>query len=101
MNTITIDKSLLVRTEKELFLARNYGGTLRDDPLLKDVSAVLALASAPAWHDAPTCAGLWITTDGQSRPAHWLVCRVTDAEHEASQSAKDERWYGPIPEDKL
>lgn len=55
--------------------------------------------NAPAWHDAPTVPGLWITTDGQSRPAHWLVCRVADAAHEASQSAKDERWYGPISPD--
>ena len=69
MTTITIERELLVRIEKELFLARNYGGTLRDEPLLKKVSAVLALASefdsiieaigddpapatAPAWHDA-------------------------------------------------
>ena len=58
-----------------------------------------ATAPVPAWHDAPTVPGLWITTDGQSRPAHWLVCRVIDADHEASQSAKDERWYGPIPAD--
>lgn len=45
MTTITIERELLVRIEKELFLARNYGGTLRDEPLLKKVSAVLALAS--------------------------------------------------------
>ena len=62
-----------------------------------------AQATAPAqpsWQDAPTKPGLWITTDGQSRPVHWLMCRVTDAEHEASLSAKDEHWFGPIPEDK-
>lgn len=45
MTTITIERELLVRIEKELFLARNYGGTLRDEPLLKKVSDVLALAS--------------------------------------------------------
>ena len=44
MTTITIERELLVRIEKELFLARNYGGTLRDEPLLKKVSTVLALA---------------------------------------------------------
>ena len=45
MTTITIDRTLLVRMEKELFLARNYGGILRDEPLLNEVSAAL---SAPA-----------------------------------------------------
>jgi len=44
MTAITIERELLVRIEKELFLARNYGGTLRDEPLLKKVSTVLALA---------------------------------------------------------
>jgi len=44
MTTIAIERELLVRIEKELFLARNYGGTLRDEPLLKKVSTVLALA---------------------------------------------------------
>ena len=72
-----------------------------DCPITAQILPQPIPVATPAWHDAPTCAGLWITTDGQSRPAHWLVCRVTDAEHEASQSAKDERWYGPIPEDKL
>jgi hypothetical protein len=61
--------------KKSFSLLEIYGGTLRDEPLLKKVSAVLALASefdsiieaigddpapstAPAWHDAPTVPGV-------------------------------------------
>lgn len=58
MTTITIELELLVRIEKELFLARNYGGILRDEPLLKEVSAAL---SAPATESEPI---LWASYYG-------------------------------------
>jgi hypothetical protein len=113
MTTITIERELLVRIEKELFLARNYGGTLRDEPLLKKVSAVLALASefdsiieaigddpapstAPAWHDAPTVPGVWICDEGD-------ICYTWTAHNIEILDQFDPgdglRWYGPIPPD--
>lgn len=114
MTTITIERELLVRIEKELFLARNYGGTLRDEPLLKKVSAVLALASefdsiieaigddpapstAPAWHDAPTVPGLWVCNYGALS-----VTAVNQPDIDAFDPAYNAggRWFGPIPEDK-
>jgi hypothetical protein len=110
MTTITIERELLVRIEKELFLARNYGGTLRDEPLLKKVSAVLALASefdsiieaigddpapstAPAWHDAPTVPGLWLNS---------VFMKVEDVEQwhiDCRLHLECARWFGPIPPD--
>jgi hypothetical protein len=50
---------------------------------------------APAWHDAPTCAGLWISF-------HEGIFGLEDT---ITQDAIDchifwvGRWYGPIPED--
>lgn len=109
MTTITIDRELLVRIEKELFLARNYGGTLRDEPLLKKVSAVLALASefdsiieaigddpapstAPAWHDAPTVPGLWWVAGTAG------IFHIDEAALPIYKGSAH-RWFGPIPPD--
>jgi hypothetical protein len=50
-----------------------------------------AAAQSPAWHDAPTCPGLWLS-DYES------VFNIKDAEDYIYNSSK--RWYGPIPEDK-
>jgi len=114
MTTIAIERELLVRIEKELFLARNYGGTLRDEPLLKKVSAVLALASefdsiieaigddpapstAPAWHVAPTVPGLWVSDFS------WMaqkLDRETVEFYAKNRSIPSRQWYGPIPEDR-
>ena len=115
MTTITIERELLVRIEKELFLARNYGGTLRDEPLLKKVSAVLALASefdsiieaigddpapatAPAWHDAPTVPGLWVCR--QAITDNVQAYEVTDQMALNRNLKLKGQWYGPIPEDR-
>lgn len=114
MTTITIERELLVRIEKELFLARNYGGTLRDEPLLKKVSAVLALASEfdsiieaigddpapatapeqPAWQDAPNVPGLWMRIGRTSGDAALI-------RHLESDDIWYEgyRWFGPITPD--
>ena len=97
MTAITIDRTLLVRMEKELFLARNYGGILRDEPLLNEVSAALsAPATAPAWHDAPTCAGVWLCDEGD-------ICYTWTAHNIEILDRFDPgdglRWFGPIPPD--
>ena len=47
------------------------------------------IASAPAWHDAPTVPGLWVV--------NWRLVEVRERELWAGQEG---RWYGPIPEDK-
>ena len=122
MTTIAIERELLVRIEKELFLAVNYGGTLRDEPLLKKVSAVLALAelerlksefdsiieaigddpapaTAPAWHDAPTVPGLWFCDEGDENP-YRFTCHNVSIPLNPHLVGEGERWYGPIPEDK-
>lgn len=77
MTTITIDRTLLVRMEKELFLARNYGGILRDEPLLNEVSAAL---SAPA--TAPDLSAAYI--GAREDLAVWKK-RALEAEETARQ----------------
>lgn len=51
-----------------------------------------ALAKAPAWHDAPTCAGLWVNS---------ISCRAEAviAETLHAWQSTGARWYGPIPAD--
>ena len=56
-----------------------------------------ALASAPSWHDAPTCAGLWhVKTHPRSHPTVIAEVFVSDVNAVPTHC----RWYGPIPEDK-
>ena len=73
MTTITIDRTLLVRMEKELFLARNYGGILRDEPLLNEVSAAL---SAPATAQAAEIARLRSESEERLQNCVALVAEV-------------------------
>ena len=50
--------------------------------------------SEPAWHDAPTVPGLWVSSVWNARHfSRW------DVEH-FSNRAYSLRWFGPIPEDK-
>ncbi len=55
-----------------------------------------ALASAPAWHDAPTCAGLWCSSVWNAR--HFSLDDVAKFSNYKRPSFP--RWFGPIPEDK-
>lgn len=63
-----------------------------------------ALATAPAWHPAPTVPGDWICR-GKSGATYWQGT-VTQEEIDAINQEEITgggwigRWYGPIPEDK-
>ena len=49
-----------------------------------------AQKDVPTWHDAPTCAGLWVLDDGTA-----LVLESGTLPKEFDGL----RWYGPIPQD--
>ena len=52
----------------------------------------------PAWHDAPTCAGVWhVKTHPISSPSS--VIEVVVKEGVALFGFVGARWYGPIPQD--
>ena len=55
-------------------------------------------AGSPKWHDAPTCAGLWVCNEGDDNPYRWTTHRVTFPLNQFLVG-EDERWYGPIPQD--
>lgn len=60
-----------------------------------------APASAQAWHDAPTCAGLWLSTEDNENPYQWAVHKLGwPLPPDFINTESGERWYGPIPEDK-
>ena len=60
--------------------------------------AVDAPDVTPAWHDAPTCPGLWLCDEGDSDPYCFTTHRVTWPLN-SMLLGDGERWYGPIPED--
>jgi hypothetical protein len=65
----------------------------------KAIRAELAKPSAtPAWHDAPTCDGLWVCSEGDDNPYRWTTHRVKFP-ISPLLVGEDERWYGPIPQD--
>jgi len=56
-----------------------------------------AKATCPAWHDAPTVPGLWVSDFS------WMaqkLDRETVEFYAKNRSIPSRRWYGPIPEDK-
>ena len=55
---------------------------------------------SPKWHDAPTCAGLWLCNEGDDNPYRWTTHRVTFPLNQLLVR-EDDRWFGPIPEDRL
>ena len=54
-----------------------------------------ALATAPAWHPAPTVPGLWLANQGEKIRA----LDAFDIEHMAKHPWPGRRWYGPIPQE--
>jgi hypothetical protein len=58
-------------------------------------SALAAPAPAPAWHDAPTCAGLWMRIGRVSGDV--ALIRYLESDDIWYEGY---RWFGPIPEDK-
>ena len=61
--------------------------------------ALSAPATAPAWHDAPTCAGLWLCDEGDENP-YRFTCHDISMPLNPHLVGEGERWYGPIPKDK-
>jgi hypothetical protein len=50
---------------------------------------------APRWHDAPTCAGVWVAQKEFSHTLH------LSEGFEPLDAWKNYRWYGPIPADEV
>ena len=48
----------------------------------------------PAWHDAPTCAGLWLSDNFEG------ISTFNSDDLQTFQTSAGVRWFGPIPEDK-
>lgn len=57
-----------------------------------------APATAPAWQDAPTCAGLWLCDEGDENP-YRFTCHDISMPLSPYLVGESERWYGPIPPD--
>jgi hypothetical protein len=55
------------------------------------------IASAPAWHDAPTAPGDWVIVGDGFKSE--LQANITQQEIDRVSSWPG-RWFGPIPEDK-
>lgn len=96
MTTITIERELLERVSA---LLDEYDAEEFDSATVSDVRAALAApATAPAWHDAPTCAGLWVCR--QAITDNVQAYEVTDQVALNRNLKLKGQWYGPIPEDK-
>ena len=54
--------------------------------------------SAPAWQDAPTCAGLWFCDEGDENP-YRFTCHNVSIPLNPYLVGESERWYGPISPD--
>ena len=92
MTTITIDRTPLEQIMKDLDSGRYVVPASIQHKQLR--AALAAQPSVPAWHDAPTCPGLWATVDGRHASA------VVIPKHELSLYQKTTtRWFGPIPPD--
>ena len=61
--------------------------------------AVATAPAQPAWHDAPTCAGLWLCDEGDENP-YRFTCHNVSIPLNPHLVGEGERWYGPIPKDK-
>jgi hypothetical protein len=53
----------------------------------------------PAWHDAPTCPGLWVI-DGDAYDVYDFDGTLSVADGGTSDEPWEGRWYGPIPADE-
>ena len=87
MTTITMEKHILKRLD-----------ALED--FAKEIRAALAAPATtpaqPAWHDAPTCEGMWMCNYGDLS-----VATVNQPDIDTFDPAYNTggRWYGPIPPD--
>ena len=60
--------------------------------------AIRAHLAQPAWHDAPTCSGLWFCDEGDENP-YRFTCHNVSIPLNPHLVGEGERWYGPIPPD--
>ena len=90
MTTITMEKHILKRLD-----------ALED--FAKEIRAALAAPATtpaqPAWHDAPTCEGMWLCDEGDENP-YRFTCHDISMPLNPHLVGEGERWYGPIPKDK-
>lgn len=97
MTTITIDKELLEQALNALLLPCdrwNKQQFLIVKGAIESLNAALvAPATAPAWHVAPTVPGLWLNS---------VFMKVEDVEQwhiDCQLHLECARWFGPIPPD--
>ena len=97
MTTITIEQSLLEQALNALLLPCdrwNKQQFLIVKGAIESLNAALvAPATAPAWHVAPTVPGLWLNS---------VFMKVEDVEQwhiDCQLHLECARWYGPIPPD--
>ena len=97
MTTITIDRALLEQALNALLLPCdrwNKQQFLIVKGAIESLNAALvAPATAPAWHVAPTVPGLWLNS---------VFMKVEDVEQwhiDCQLHLECARWFGPIPPD--
>jgi hypothetical protein len=61
-----------------------------------DLLEQLAKPEQPAWHDAPTCNGLWLLVDEGGNDQSY---NILEFESWIEDVLPGERYFGPIPED--
>lgn len=63
---------------------------------LSDSAVIGYLDACPQWHDAPTCAGLWVSVWSGPDNTHRIT---TQKELDYWARITNCRWFGPIPDD--
>ncbi len=105
MTTITIERAFLIKVLDQLDIAQSLLERSQHHAkmaaMYEELRAALAAPATapaqPAWHDAPTCAGLWhVKTHPRSHPTVIAEVFVSDVNAVPTHC----RWYGPIPEDR-
>ena len=98
MTTITIEQSLLEQALNALLLPCDRWNKQQflivKGAIESRNAALVAPATAPAWHVAPTVPGLWLNS---------VFMKVEDVEQwyiDYQLHLECARWFGPIPEDK-
>ena len=98
MTTITIDRALLEQA-LEVIVANTVGAEDIEDALRAALAAPATAPAQPAWHDAPTCEGMWLCDEGDENP-YRFTCHDISMPLNPYLVGEGERWYGPIPEDR-
>ena len=71
-----------------------------DKPPIQQAPQVPMTDAQPAWHDAPTEAGLWLRNEGDREVYTWVVYAVSSLPSRLYQPDGETRWFGPLPEDR-